>query len=428
VKVLIVGSGGREHALAWALGRSAAAPDLYAAPGNPGIAELATPVPIGPTDVDALLAFARDERIDLAVVGPEAPLAAGIVDRFEAAGLRIFGPSRAAARLEASKGFAKEFLARHRIPTARFRVCASREEAAAALGSFPLPVVLKADGLAAGKGVVIAPSREEALGVLDDFFVRRVFGDAGSRVVVEEFLAGEEASLFAVTDGERFLSLVPAQDHKRAGDGDTGPNTGGMGAYAPTPFLSGDLLRVAEERILAPTLAGMRAEGTPYRGLLYAGLMVTEEGPRVIEFNCRFGDPETQAVLRLLDHDLLALLDESARGRLTREGRAMALPGAAICLVLASGGYPGLHQIDFPIDGLEELPGEGVVLFHAGTKRAAAGIVTAGGRVLNVTAVGKDLTEARDRAYLAAARIHFDGITYRKDIGARALGGTSARA
>lgn len=430
MKVLVVGSGGREHALVWGLRRSPGVEAVYCAPGNPGMESLATMVPIDPGDLEGLARFVRERDIELTVVGPERPLADGIVDLFAQHGLRIFGPTRAASRLEWSKAFAKDFMARNGIPTAASRTFHA-SEAAAALGyvaACSIPVVIKADGLAAGKGVLICRTREEAAAGVREMFQSKAFGSAGDRIVFEEFMEGTEASVFAVSDGQRYVLLPPAQDHKRVFDDDQGKNTGGMGAFAPTPFVTRELLMRVEREIVRPTLAGMAREGTPYRGCLYVGLMLTKAGPRVVEYNARFGDPETQVVIPLFDGDLGELLFASAAGSIpeTRGAESLTLGrGAAVCVVLASGGYPDAYATGLPVSGLEQLTGRNdVVVFHAGTRRAGGDIVTAGGRVLGVTAVIPDGTmpDAVTRAYEAVSRISFDGMHCRRDIGRTATG------
>jgi phosphoribosylamine---glycine ligase len=427
MKILVIGSGGREHALVWALARSPQVQALYCAPGNPGIASAASLVQIPADAIDRLLAFVREESIDLTVVGPEQPLALGIVDAFRAAGRPIFGPTRAAAELEWSKAFAKEFMTRHGIPTAGFCAFAAAEkrEAAAYAEMCPLPVVVKADGLAAGKGVLICATRGEVREALAEVMERGTFGKAGEKVVIEEFMEGEEASVFAVTDGEAFVTLAAAQDHKRVNDGDTGKNTGGMGAYAPAPRVTDEVMDRVRRAIIIPTLKGMREEARPYTGCLYVGLMLTAAGPRVVEYNCRFGDPETQVVLPLYGGDLAALFMASARGAIGSLPPAAGSHGSAVCVVLASGGYPDAYPTGTTIRGLETAAGRpGSVVFHAGTRREPDGTtVTAGGRVLGVTAFREDrrleLTIAA--AYDAVAEISFDGMHYRHDIGKRAL-------
>ena len=422
MNILIVGSGGREHALAWKLARTRGINRLICAPGNPGMASLAELAPVKSGDIAALRALAVREAIDLTVVGPEQPLAEGITDTFEASGLKVFGPTRAAARLEWSKAFAKDFMLRHRIPTAPSRTF-TRDQFAAAreyCASRPLPLVLKADGLAAGKGVLICKTREEVASGLRAMFEERSFGAAGSTLVVEDFLEGREASVFAVSDGERFVLLAPAQDHKRVFDADQGKNTGGMGAFAPTPFVTGTLLNRISLEIIRPTLDGMASEGTPYKGCLYVGLMLTADGPRVIEYNCRFGDPETQVVLPLYPGNLAELLYNAASGTLEEGGGEGVWVGAAACVVLASGGYPDAYETGKAIHGLEKAGSmPDVSVFHAGTKLEGGRIVTAGGRVLAVTAVDAEgeLSAAIARAYEAVREISFEGMHFRNDIG-----------
>jgi phosphoribosylamine--glycine ligase len=429
MKVLVIGSGAREHALLWKLSRSSLMGELYAAPGNGGTGSLARNVPIRAHDSEGLARFAEAERIDLTLVGPEAPLVAGLADLFLSRGLAVLGPTREGAELEGSKLRAKRFFQRHGIPTAPFRAFEGIEEARAWVRSRALPMVIKADGLAAGKGVVVAATREEAAEAVEAMLARREFGEAGARVVIEDCLAGEELSILALVDGERAVVLPAAQDHKRAGEGDRGPNTGGMGAYAPAPLATPALLETVRARIIEPTLRGLAAEGLRYRGVLYFGLMITADGPQVLEINCRFGDPETQAVLPLLAEDLLALVDAAARGSLAGFTGA-SRPGASICVVLASGGYPGSYTTGLPIEGLDGLgPRDDLAVFHAGTSLDASGrLVTSGGRVLGVTAVARDLTEAAARAYEAVSRISFPGMIYRRDIGARAMGVTRSGA
>jgi phosphoribosylamine--glycine ligase len=426
MNVLIVGGGGREHALATKVAGERGLAKLFCTPGNAGIARVAELVAVDPSDVDALCALAAHESIDLTIVGPELPLDRGIVDRFRRAGLRIFGPPRDAARLECSKVFAKGFMARHGIPTARYRVCENAHDARTLLasGEFGFPVVLKADGLAAGKGVVVATDRDEADAAVRAAMEERQFGDAGARLVIEEWLSGPEVSFFALCDGTRALPLTSAQDHKRAFDGDRGPNTGGMGAFAPSPLLDAELQAGVMRDIVEPVLRGMRAEGTEYRGFLYAGLMLTCAGPKVIEFNVRFGDPEAQAVMPLIESDLLPLLSSAADGRLAH-GALRMKHAVSVGVVIASGGYPGSVKTGLPIRGLDEAGRlEGVTIFHAGTAMKDNQIVTAGGRVLTVVATGTNYDEARARAYEAAGRIDFEGIQYRRDIGLKAVQST----
>ena len=426
MNILIVGSGGREHALAWKLARTPGVRRLICAPGNPGMASVAELVPVKAGDIGGLLALAVREKIDLTVVGPEQPLADGITDRFEAAGQRVFGPTRAAARLEWSKAFAKDFMVRHGIPTAGSRTFTREQRADAKeyCSARPLPLVLKADGLAAGKGVLICRTSGDVAAGVSAMFEEQAFGAAGSTLVVEDFLEGREASVFAVSDGKRFVLLAPAQDHKRVFDDDQGKNTGGMGAFAPTPFVTAALLDRVSRDIVRPTLDGMAREGTPYKGCLYVGLMLTADGPKVIEYNCRFGDPETQVVLPLYPGDLADLLLRAATGALGDDGSRRAWSGAAACVVLASGGYPDAYETGKPIRGLERaelLPD--VSVFHAGTRLENGQVVTAGGRVLAVTAVdpGGALSGAIRRAYEAVGTIAFDGMHFRKDIGRTAV-------
>ena len=415
MRVLIIGSGGREHALAWKIAQSPRLTRLFVAPGNGGTGEN-VPIPVG--DSDRLVAFAKEAQVDLTVVGPEAPLAEGLVDRFQAEGLRIFGPVRAAARLESSKAFAKAFMTRHGIPTARYAIFRDYHTALRHLLAVDYPVVIKASGLAAGKGVIVPNDLDEAEDALRQIMVERVFGAAGDEVVIEERLSGVEASLLAFCDGRTLVPMPPAQDHKRLLEGDRGPNTGGMGAFAPSPACPPALVAQIARTILQPAVDGLRAEGTPYVGILYAGLMLTAAGPNVLEFNCRFGDPETQAILPLLDSDLLDILEACVEGRLS-EIDVRWREGACACIVLASGGYPNRYEKSHPITGLDAaaaLPG--VALFHAGTRREATGqLLTDGGRVLGVTAVGDSLEQALARAYTAVAQIQFKDMHYRRDIG-----------
>jgi phosphoribosylamine--glycine ligase len=424
VKVLVVGSGGREHALVWKIALSPRVDVVLAAPGSDAMAGAASCFPqVKAADVGAIVALARKERVDLVVVGPEDPLAAGLVDRLREAGVAVFGPTQAAARLESSKGFAKEFMARHRIPTASFQIFDDHEAARAHVRRLGGVCVVKADGLAAGKGVAVCGGVTEAEAALEEIMGQRRFGDAGARVVIEERLEGEEASYYAITDGEHVVTLAAAQDHKRALEGDKGENTGGMGAYSPAPVLTEAVEKRVLEEVVHPTIRGMHAEGHPYTGVLYVGLMLDSTGaPRVIEFNVRFGDPETQPLVLRMDGDLVPLLDASARGELER-ATPVGFRDAAVCVVLASGGYPRSYETGMAIEGLEAAErSEDVVIFHAGTRRGASGgFETAGGRVLGVTARGVNVEEARERAYAAADRIRFDAVHLRRDIGARAL-------
>ena len=423
MKILVIGGGAREHSLAWKLSREPDVEAVICAPGNPGISSAARCVPADVSAPADLLAIAESQSVDLTVVGPELPLSRGVVDAFTAAGRAIVGPTKAAAALEWSKAFAKDFMARHRVPTAAFRVCESADEALATIrrGEFTFPLVLKADGLAAGKGVVIAEDAATAEVVVGAMMIDRRFGDAGSRVVLEEFLVGEEASYFVLADRTNFVLLGSAQDHKRIFDDDRGPNTGGMGAFAPSPLITEDMSRRVCDEIVSPVLAGMDHEGHPYRGFLYVGLMLTADGPKVIEFNVRFGDPEAQVVLPMLDEDLGWLLGEAATGALpSRPARFRREPHVGV--VLAAGGYPDAPETGKAIDGIDaagEVPG--AIVFHAGTGRREGRLITAGGRVLTVVGRSTTYRDAIDTAYAAASRIHFDGMQYRRDIGRKAL-------
>ncbi|MFZ5863860.1 MAG: phosphoribosylamine--glycine ligase [Nitrospirota bacterium] len=420
MKVLVIGSGGREDALVWKLGRSPRVSKIFCAPGNGGIAERATCLPVAVDDAEGLLRAVEREGIDLTVVGPEVALAAGVVDRFMAAGRRIVGPTRAAAQLETSKAFSKAFMQRHKIPTAKAVVARSAQEALAVLDLHPLPVVIKADGLAAGKGVVVTADRDEARAAVQSMMEGRAFGAAGDTVLIEECLQGMEATCMAFCDGHTFVMMPAAQDHKRALDGDRGPNTGGMGAYAPSPFVTRDVLSVVRERVLTPTLAGLAAEGIPYRGILYAGMMLTPSGPKVLEFNCRFGDPETQVVLPLLVTDLVDVCEAIAEGRLDQTPVRWR-DETAVCVVMTAQGYPGDYRKGDAITGLDAAAEGDAVVFHAGTAREDNRLVTAGGRVLGVTGVGPNVAAARERAYARVKTIHFAGAGYRSDIAARAI-------
>ncbi|MCL4692152.1 MAG: phosphoribosylamine--glycine ligase [Candidatus Hydrogenedentes bacterium] len=424
MKVFVIGGGGREHALVWKIAQSERVTKIYCAPGNPGIAALAECVDIGAGDVDALVAFAKEKAVDLAVVGPEDPLSKGIVDKLFTAGVTAFGPTGAAAELEASKSFAKALMAKYNIPTAAYAEFTDAPSAIDYVKQKGAPIVIKADGLAAGKGVTVAQTLEEAVAAIESMMTEKVFGDAGSRVVVEECLFGQEASILAFSDGKHVLSMAPSQDHKPAFDGDAGPNTGGMGAYSPAPIVNDAMLDEIHRTVLVPCVEGMAKEGRPYKGILYAGLMITESGPKVIEFNCRFGDPETQVVLPRMKSDLvpfmLACCDESLDGmQIDWE------PGACVSVVMASGGYPGSYPKGVVIDGIAEAERDtGVNVFHAGTKMDGERLVTNGGRVLNVTAVDRDVPSAIAKAYEGVKRIHFEGAHYRTDIGRKALTAT----
>ncbi|MGE3152560.1 MAG: phosphoribosylamine--glycine ligase [Nitrospiraceae bacterium] len=426
MKILVVGSGGREHAMVWKLAQSSRVTRLYCAPGNGGIAQQATCVPIATEDVPGLKAFVQREGIDLTVVGPEAPLAAGIADEFRKAKLKIFGPTALAAQVESSKIFTKDLLTSQRIPTARAQSFDRVLPALDYLRTQPLPIVIKADGLAQGKGVVVATTSAQAENAVRDILERHLFGGAGQRVLIEQFLNGEELTVMAFTDGKTVVPMLPAQDHKRVGDGDTGPNTGGMGAYAPAPLGSGALLDMVQRTVLQPTVDALSRMGRPFQGVLYAGLMIVKGEPYVLEFNARMGDPETQAVLPLLKTDLLDIIEAVVEHRLD-QCRIDWHPLTAVCVVLTSGGYPGAYRNGYPITGLAATSagpdGSGdTIIFHAGTNRTEGSLVTAGGRVLGVTGLGPALLEARERAYAAIQPIQFDGCHFRTDIAMRALG------
>ncbi|MBP8116928.1 MAG: phosphoribosylamine--glycine ligase [Nitrospira sp.] len=421
MKILVVGGGGREHAMVWKIAQSPRKPQIFCAPGNAGIEGLATCVPIKADDLEGLKAFALKEQIDLTVVGPEAPLALGIADEFRKARLKIFGPTKAAARLESSKSFSKDIMAANRIPTAAARSFERMDEALAYLDEQPVPIVVKADGLAQGKGVVVATTREEAKQAVRDAMEKSVFGQAGHRVLIEEFLDGEELTLMAFTDGKTVVPMLPAQDHKRVGDGDTGPNTGGMGAYAPAPIATAALREQVLRQVLQPTVDALARLGCPFQGVLYAGLMVVKGIPYVLEFNARMGDPETEVVLPLLKTDLVEVMEAVVEHRL--DGLTVEWhPDTAVCVVMTSPGYPGSYPTGLPIQGLPVSSGESrVAVFHAGTKRDSDRVVTAGGRVLAVTAWGPSLLDARAQVYQAVPSILFEGRHYRTDIAHRAL-------
>jgi phosphoribosylamine--glycine ligase len=423
MKVLVIGSGGREHALAWKAAQGADVEMVYVAPGNAGTATEAKlqNVDLDVMDSQGLIAFAREHDIGLTIVGPEAPLVAGLVDQFQAANLNCFGPSKGAAQLEGSKAFTKDFLARHHIPSAAYAVFTDETAALAYLETHPAPIVVKADGLAAGKGVIVAQTQQEAIDAVRDMLSGNKFGRAGARVVIEEFLEGEEASFIVIADGIHALPMATSQDHKRVGDGDTGPNTGGMGAYSPAPVVTDEVYRRIMEQVIYPTIRGMSEEGNPYTGFLYAGLMISPEGqPRVIEFNCRFGDPETQPIMLRLKSDLNRLCLAALTGTLDRESTEWD-ERAAVGVVLAAGGYPDSYDKGLPIRGLDQPHGKHQKVFHAGTTLRDDQVVTAGGRVLCATALGHDVREARAEAYALAAQIDWQGMFYRHDIGWRAL-------
>lgn len=417
MNILVIGSGGREHALYWKLSESPQTEQIYAIPGNPGMGALAA---IALDDHAAILRFVKEHEIGLVVVGPEVPLMNGLVDELEAAGIRAFGPRANAAEIEGSKSFAKDLMKKYGIPTARYEVFTAAEPARAYIRQEGAPIVVKADGLAAGKGVIVAMTEQEALDAVDAIMEDHSFGDAGARVVIEEFMEGEEASLLAFTDGTTIRPMISAQDHKRAYDGDRGPNTGGMGTYAPAPVMTPEMTERAVEEILKPTIAAMAKEGRVYRGCLYLGLMVTADGPKVVEFNARFGDPETQVVLPLLDSDLVAIMCACADGTLA-DVPIRWKDGAAVCVVLASGGYPGHYDKGQEIHGLADAEAMGALVFHAGTAMKDGKLVTNGGRVLGVVGRGADISSAVDAAYAAATKISFKDAYYRKDIAHRAL-------
>ncbi|MGE0159402.1 MAG: phosphoribosylamine--glycine ligase [Gemmatimonadales bacterium] len=419
MRILIVGNGGREHALLWKLRRDAPTAEIFVTRPNGGMAPLCQPVALAPTDVEALSGWAAAHHIDLTVIGPEAPLAAGIVDRFQAKGLPVFGPTKAAARIEASKAYAKELMRTAGVPTAEHRTFTDLAGAEAHVRERGAPIVVKASGLAAGKGAVVCPTVEDALATVRSMLGTLEFGEAGREVVIEEHMEGEELSVFAVTDGERCVILVPAQDHKRVGEGDTGPNTGGMGAYAPVSLATPDLVERVRDTVFRPTLAAMARDGTPFTGLLYAGLMLTSSGVRVIEFNCRFGDPETQVVLPLLDSSLLELIATVAEGGSLAGKRARQRAGAAVTTVVAAGGYPGSYEKGRTIHIPAGMESDRLLIFHAGTERRGDELLTSGGRVLAVTALAPSLPEAADESRRAAGRIDFDGAFHRSDIGWR---------
>ncbi len=421
MKVLLIGSGGREHAMAWKLSKSPKITKLYIAPGNPGTATVGENVMIPAEDIAGLKSFALREKIDLTIVGPELPLTMGIVDVFEEAGLKIFGPSKAAAELEGSKVFSKELMIRYKIPTAFFKKFDSVVAARAYINTHNPPMVVKADGLAAGKGVVICSTRDEALEAVDLMMAKKSFGIAGTRVIVEEFLEGEEASFLAITDGKTVVPLAPAQDHKAIFDGDTGPNTGGMGAYSPTPVVTKELQDEVMRTVMVPTVKAMEAEGRPYKGVLYAGLMISGGRIKVLEFNCRLGDPETQPILMRLEDDLLEVLLKAVEVRLDNVSLRWSAK-TAVCVVMAARGYPGIYEKGAEIHGLAQAGAlEDVVVFHAGTSLKDGRVVTSGGRVLGVTALGVDVKNAIDNAYKAVTLISWDGAYCRKDIGRKAL-------
>lgn len=421
MKILVIGSGGREHTLVWKILQSKRAEEIYCAPGNGGIAEMAKCVDIKTDDIKGLFRFAKEKKIDLTVVGSETPLAAGIVDQFEKVGLKIFGPGKKAAQLEGSKVFAKEFMQKHNIPTADFKVFDDVVEAETYLRGKSFPLVIKADGLAAGKGVVICQSLKEAKAALDDIMRKKIFKEAGNKVVIEECLEGEEASMLAISDGGNFVLLESSQDHKRIFDGDLGPNTGGMGAYSPAPVVSREVARSISFNVMLPAIQGMKKEGHPFKGVLYAGIMLTTDGPKVLEFNVRFGDPETQAVLPRLKNDLVEVMLASCEGKI-HQIKLDWDKRACVSVVMSSRGYPGNYEKGKEIAGLKEAAAvSSTIVFHAGTEKKGGKILTSSGRVLGVTSLGDTIEEAIEHAYEAVEKIKFDGCFFRRDIGAKAL-------
>lgn len=422
MKVLIIGGGGREHAIAWKIAKSPKVEKIFCAPGNPGIADYAKCLNIDVNDITSLLTFAYEEQIDLTIVGPEAPLVAGIVDVFQSHDLRIFGPSKIAAQLEGSKQFAKEIMKRYDIPTARYALFREAKAAKDYVRKHGVPCVIKADGLAAGKGVVVATTEQDALTAIVTIMEDKAFGDAGEQVVIEEYLEGEEVSVLAFTDGKTIIPMVSSQDHKRIFEGDEGPNTGGMGAYSPAPVYTPEIRKITEEQVLASITRWMTEEKISYQGIIYAGLMITKDGPKVLEFNCRFGDPEAQPVLMRLDSDLVDIMLAVTEGRLADQ-EIRWLDEASVCVVLASGGYPGGYEKGKIIQGLDKI--DEAVVFHAGTREVDGKIATGGGRVLGVTAKGSSIQEAINKVYPEVEKISFDGMQYRKDIGQKALKRTS---
>lgn len=421
MKVFVVGGGGREHTLVWKIAQSSLVEKIYCAPGNPGIAELAECVYIDADEIDTLLDFALAEKIDLTVVGPEVPLTMGIVDTFQAAGLEVFGPNKAAAQIEGSKRFSKDLMARYNIPTAAYQSFSDHTQAVNYIREQGAPIVVKADGLAAGKGVIVAMTEEQAIAAIDDIMLDQVFGDAGASVVIEEFMDGEEASFFAFTDGKNILPLASSQDHKRVYDNDEGPNTGGMGAYSPAPVVTDALYQVIVDTIVRPTIDGMAEDGCPYSGILYVGLMIKDGQPRVVEYNARFGDPEAQPLLMRMKSDIVPVLQACARGELQQDCIDW-YDKAAVCVVLASGGYPAAYEKNLPISGLAEAAEiEDLMVFHAGTALNDGQIVNRGGRVLGVTGLGNTVRDAIDKAYTGVKVVSWENVHYRHDIGARAL-------
>lgn len=425
MKVLVIGGGGREHAIVWKIAQSKNVEKIFCAPGNAGISELAQTIPIKPEDLDSLLKFAIENKIDLTVVGPELPLSLGIVDMFESAGLKIFGPRRKSAEIESSKVFAKNFMRKYNIPTANYETFTSDEidKAKNFVKTLNPPIVIKADGLAGGKGVTICDSIDKAIETIDLYFVEKIFGPAGDQIVIEEFLTGEEASIFAITDGEDFIILSPAQDYKRVFDNDEGKNTGGMGSYAPLPLVDDTMLEKIKTEIIKPAISGLKNEGREYKGCLYCGIMLTKDGPKVLEFNCRFGDPETQVVLPLFDGDIIDLFMSAIDGGIKSLNYDIK-KATAVCVILASAGYPDKYETGMEIFGLDEVKNmEDIIVFHAGTKKVDGKILTSGGRVLGITATGaeNDFENTIKKVYNAVEKIKFKGMHYRTDIGKKAL-------
>lgn len=422
MKVLVVGGGGREHSLCWKLSRSNSVSSIFCAPGNGGISDIAHCVAIRAEDIDGLVQFSKRERIDLVVVGPENPLALGIVDKLEGAGIPVFGPKKDAARIESSKAFAKNLMRKYGIPTADYRVFERYEDAVEHVKRIDPPFVIKADGLCQGKGAYVIKQKDDALSCLEDLFLRKIHGQAGERVVIEDFLSGYEVSYLAFSDGNSILSLLPSQDHKRLLDNDQGPNTGGMGAYTPLPFLGEELEERIKREIMERTILAMKREGLPYKGVLYGGLMIRDGAPYVLEFNSRFGDPEIQPILFKMESDILPIIQACIEGRLSEIREIKWREGYAICVVLASKGYPFKPETGKPIEGLEGLKDkDDVIVFHAGTKKIDGRYYTSGGRVLNVVAIGKTLQEAIDKVYSYISQIRFEGMQYRRDIGLKGL-------
>jgi phosphoribosylamine--glycine ligase len=422
MRILVIGSGGREHALAWKIAQSKLVDKIFCAPGNGGIAQIAECIDIKADDISGLLEFARKEKIDLTVVGPEITLSLGIVDEFTKAGLKIFGPNKKAANLEASKIFSKELMVKYKVPTANFRIFDNADQAKKYIEQIGAPCVVKADGLAAGKGVVVAKNVKEAKDAVTSMMENKVFGEAGNRIIIEECLEGEEASIMVITDSRELVALASAQDHKRVFDHDQGPNTGGMGVYSPAPIVTADILEEIMGKIIYRTIDGLVKEGVDYRGVLYAGIILTKDGPKALEFNVRFGDPETEAVLLRLKSDLVEVMLATSEGKLSKIKSLQWDSRFCVCVVCVAGGYPGNYAKDKEISGLDEVARlDNVVVFHAGTKKAGNKILTSGGRVLGVTGLGATIKEAIDKTYQAVGKIKFEGMHYRRDIGYKAL-------